>query len=98
MQRGGVLSLEQAWLLARAWYVDDIYDEVIGEPARKVAAFSADVVDQEVIDGAVNGIGVLVKVTGSRLRRVQTGFVRNYALAVAVGAVAILAYAVTRSG
>jgi hypothetical protein len=38
-----------------------------------------------------------VRAGGTRLRTVQSGFVRNYALAVAVGAVAILAYAVART-
>ena len=39
----------------------------------------------------VNGVATLVRSGGSRLRTVQSGFVRNYALAVAIGAVAMLA-------
>jgi NADH-quinone oxidoreductase subunit L len=84
-------------VLRRAWYVDDLYDDTIATPGRRLAAFSADVIDAEVIDGAVNGVGTLVRVGGSGLRRVQSGFVRNYALAVAIGAVGILAYMVARS-
>jgi NADH-quinone oxidoreductase subunit L len=53
--------------------------------------------DEDVVDGAVNGVATLVRAGGSRLRTVQTGFVRNYALAVGVGAVGILAFLVTRS-
>ena len=48
--------------------------------------------DARIIDGAVNGVGWLVRETGSGLRRLQTGFVRNYALGVVVGTVALLAY------
>jgi len=84
-------------LLRRAWYVDELYRKVIETPGRALANFSAFVVDAKVIDGTVNGVGALVRAGGSRLRTVQSGFVRNYALAVAVGAVAILAYAVARS-
>ncbi len=43
-----------------------------------------------VIDGAVNGIGALVQVAGATLRRTQTGYVRNYALGIAVGAVILV--------
>ncbi|MGI8809195.1 MAG: NADH-quinone oxidoreductase subunit L [Acidimicrobiales bacterium] len=84
-------------VLRRAWYVDELYQKVVEAPARAVANFSAFFVDAKVIDGTVNGVGALVRAGGSRLRTVQSGFVRNYALAVAVGAVAILAYAVARS-
>jgi NADH-quinone oxidoreductase subunit L len=84
-------------VLRNAWYVDELYQRIVEAPGRAVANFSAFFVDAKVIDGTVNGVGALVRAGGSRLRTVQTGFVRNYALAVAVGAVAILAYAVARS-
>ena len=83
--------------LRRAWYVDDLYRAVVEAPARVLANFSAFVVDAKIIDGTVNGVGALVRAGGSRLRTVQSGFVRNYALAVAIGAVAVLAYAVART-
>ena len=84
-------------VLRRAWYVDELYQRIVEAPGRALANFSAFVVDAKIIDGTVNGVGALVRAGGSRLRTVQTGFVRSYALAVAVGAVAILAYAVARS-
>ena len=90
-------SLEPV-VLQRAWYVDQLYQRIVEAPGRALANFSAFVVDAKVIDGTVNGVGALVRAGGSRLRTVQSGFVRNYALAVAVGAVAILAYAVARAG
>ena len=83
--------------LRRAWYVDEFYRATVEAPGRTLANFSAFVVDAKIIDGTVNGVGALVRAGGSRLRTVQTGFVRNYALAVAVGAVAILAFAVART-
>jgi len=83
--------------LRRAWYVDELYQRIVEAPGRAIANFSAFVVDAKIIDGTVNGVGALVRAGGSRLRGVQSGFVRSYALAVAVGAVAILAYAVART-
>jgi NADH-quinone oxidoreductase subunit L len=90
-------SAVEPLVLQRAWYADDIVRALVEAPSRAVANFSAYVVDTKIIDGTVNGVGALVRAGGSRLRGVQSGFVRNYALAVAVGAVAILAYAVARS-
>ena len=54
--------------------------------------------DLGIIDGAVNGVATLVRDAGGRLRRVQTGLVRNYALGVVVGAVALLVYLAVRAG
>ena len=84
-------------LLQHAWYVDELYEALVWKPSRALANASAFIVDAKIIDGTVNGVGALVRAGGSRLRTVQSGFVRNYALAVAVGAVAILAYAVART-
>jgi NADH-quinone oxidoreductase subunit L len=83
--------------LQNAWYVDGLYQKLVEAPGRALANFSAFVVDAKIIDGTVNGVGALVRAGGSRLRTIQSGFVRSYALAVAVGAVAILAYAVART-
>ncbi len=97
MKRRVPESAVEPTALRRAWYVDDLYRALVEAPARAVANFSAFVVDARIIDGTVNGVGALVRAGGSRLRTVQSGFVRNYALAVAVGAVAVLAYAVART-
>ena len=49
-----------------------------------------------VVDGAVNGIAQLIGGSSQELRKVQTGYVRNYALAVALGVVVILGYLAIR--
>ncbi|MGH9188557.1 MAG: NADH-quinone oxidoreductase subunit L [Acidimicrobiales bacterium] len=87
-------SVEPA-VLAHGWYVDDLYRHTVEEPGRALATLSADV-DQKVIDGAVNGVGALVKAGGSRLRAVQSGYVRNYALSIAAGAVGVLGWVLAR--
>jgi len=85
-------------VLRRAWYIDDtLYPNVVERPGLALADFSADVVDHEVIDGAVNGVGHLVRAGGGQLRKLQTGYVRNYALGIAAGSVAVLAWMLARA-
>ena len=67
----------------------------IGEMSWHLAeldGFIAYGVDRGVIDGAVNGTGRVVTWFSGVGRRVQTGLVRNYALAFLVGAAALFVY------
>jgi NADH-quinone oxidoreductase subunit L len=84
-------------VLRRAWFVDPLYAAVIERPGLALSNFSAFVVDQLVVDGAINSVGRLVRSGGSQLRKLQTGYVRNYALSVAAGSVALLLYVVVRA-
>ena len=81
-------------VLERAWGVDALYSALVERPGRALATWAADVFDKRVVDGAVNGVATVVRGTGSRLRAVQSGYVRNYALGVTLGAVALLGYVV----
>ncbi|MGH9301140.1 MAG: NADH-quinone oxidoreductase subunit L, partial [Acidimicrobiales bacterium] len=106
----GVLLAGRFWLhhwqqpklepnfLQRAWRLDDAYNLVLGRGGTAAARFSAFVVDNKIIDGAVNGLPQLVRSSGRSLRRLQTGYVRNYALGIAAGVVILLAFVVSRSG
>jgi NADH-quinone oxidoreductase subunit L len=87
-------ALEPA-VLQKAYYLDDVYDATLGRPGEAFARFAA-IFDRDVIDGAVNGVGRLARGAGGSLRRIQTGFVRQYALGISIGAVALLAYMLTR--
>jgi NADH-quinone oxidoreductase subunit L len=82
--------------LQRGFYVDDFYGGAVVGPAKLGSAFLAYVLDRRIVDGAANGLGRLFAVTAGVGRRVQTGFVRNYALAFLLGAVAILLYLAVR--
>jgi NADH-quinone oxidoreductase subunit L len=83
--------------LQRVWYWDDFYDTVIGRPSQKLATFCAWVVDARIIDGAVNGAAQLVRSTGSLTRKLQTGYVRNYALGIALGMAALVVFLLSRT-
>ena len=83
--------------LARAWRIDELVTNFMGGPGRR--AFERTTrFDEQVVDGAVNATGTLVRRAGTRLRATQTGLVRSYALGIAVGAVALLVWFITRAG
>ncbi len=88
-------ALEPAFL-QRVWYWDDLYDAVIGRPGQAMARFAATVVDGRIIDGAVNGAASVVRKSASAVRRLQTGYVRNYALGIALGLAAVIAFFISR--
>ncbi|HEY0072785.1 MAG TPA: NADH-quinone oxidoreductase subunit L [Abditibacteriaceae bacterium] len=49
-------------------------------------------IDENIVDGIVNGLGLLVSQSAASLRLTQTAYVRNYALVMAIGGAMILAY------
>ncbi|MBW8010765.1 MAG: NADH-quinone oxidoreductase subunit L [Chloroflexi bacterium] len=79
----------------RFWH-DWIHDSVIANGFRSLTRFLADPVDLGVIDGIANGLADFVQGSAARLRVIQTGYVRNYALSVLLGVVVILGYLITR--
>ena len=52
----------------------------LGSGARRLGIFTYDVVDQKVVDGAVNEIAEVTGETGGLLRYIQSGRVQRYAL------------------
>jgi NADH-quinone oxidoreductase subunit L len=85
-----------AALSERAWGVDAVYAKLVDGPGRQTAEVLAGGFDQGVVDGAVNGVAAAVAFFGRSLRRVQTGFVRNYALALFTGGTAVLFFILVR--
>jgi len=64
----------------------------------EAAQFSDDVIEPQVIDGAVTGLAVSVRRSAEGLRKVQSGFVRHYALATVLGLAVVIVYLVARVG
>jgi NADH-quinone oxidoreductase subunit L len=83
--------------LQRVWYWDDVYDRLIGRPSQQLAYVCAWVIDTRVIDGAVNGAARLVRSTGTLTRKLQTGYVRNYALGISLGMAALIVFMLSRT-
>ncbi len=97
---GARMTSSARWLydiVYNKYYVDEAYTEVIVKPLRMLAGFLTDAVEARGIDRAVNELARLFGLVGEGLRRLQTGLVRNYALAMFVGIVAVVIYFVVRS-
>jgi NADH-quinone oxidoreductase subunit L len=82
-------------VLAHAWYYDEGIAAFVAGPGTK-AFEGAAAFDRTVVDGGVVGVSRLVGLVGTGVRRVQTGFVRSYALGLAAGVVVVLGYFLTR--
>jgi NADH-quinone oxidoreductase subunit L len=77
-----------------AYRVDAIYGKTLVAPGLKAAEAAAFKVDLPAIDGAVNGVGGLVRWIGEKARFIQTGQVRNYAAFLMIAAILLLIWAV----
>jgi NADH-quinone oxidoreductase subunit L len=65
------------------WFDQHVIDKIVnalGSGARKAGRVTYDLVDQKVVDGAVNDIAEVTGETGGLLRYVQSGRVQRYAL------------------
>jgi NADH-quinone oxidoreductase subunit L len=78
------------------YYVDEIYDAAVVEPIKQGSDFLWHGVDEKVVDGAVNGSAGVIAWLSGHLRKLETGFVQNYALAILLGAVLIAGYLLGR--
>ncbi len=80
-------------LLMGKYYVDEIYDSIIVQPIKRVSTVVLwRVTDAGVIDGTVNGLGLVVRGSSAVWRRLQTGSVRAYAMSFFAGVVVIVGY------
>jgi NADH-quinone oxidoreductase subunit L len=82
------LSTTFDWDFWHDWF----HDQFIGRIYRQGARILAQPIDLGFIDGIANGLAEFVGSLSDRLRKVQTGFVRNYALGVFAGVIIILGY------
>lgn len=86
------LSEKLAFTVDWQFLHDFIHDSVLVEPFKATAAFLANPIDQGIIDGLVNSLAELVQESASKLRQMQTGYVRNYALSILLGVAALVAW------
>ena len=89
-------SLEPRFLV-KAWGIDWFLDKVFSGGSQVLAHSMNSVVDNAVIDGVVKGTGTLVAATAGQVRKVQSGYVRSYALVISFGVVLILGFVLTRA-
>jgi NADH-quinone oxidoreductase subunit L len=79
-------------LLAGKYFVDEAYDAVVVRPLIKGSERIYAGFDLKIVDGALNGSAAAADRAGRGLSRLQTGLLRDYALAFLVGAVIFLGF------
>ena len=83
-------------LLLNKYWIDELYDWVIVKPIVGAGKLANRFIEADALDGGGRGLVWLVGKTSVGLRRVQSGYVRSYALVFLVGAVLILLYYIIR--
>ncbi len=84
-----------AWLADKfewSFWHDFVHNNLIRDMFVSFADFLANVIDKDGVDGLVNGTGNVTRLLAGAFRVMQTGYVRNYALSVFLGMVALLIY------
>jgi NADH-quinone oxidoreductase subunit L len=105
LSRAGNLRRRRAYALAgplitaarNKFWVDEIYGRAIVLPGKSFARWLTDSFDVRVIDGAINGFGSFVTTLSERGRRLQTGYVRNYAVTFLFGVVILVSVLMARA-
>jgi NADH-quinone oxidoreductase subunit L len=82
-------------LLYNKYWIDELYSKTIVQPVLKasdkiILAF----MDTTIIEGIVNGVPNLIGAFSRSLRKIQTGFLSNYGLVMAIGALFIIVFVV----
>ena len=77
-------------VLLNKYFIDEFNNIVWVAEGKRLANWLWRTFDVGVVDGIVNGVAGLVGWLGSGLRKTQTGFVRSYALSMAIGIIAVL--------
>jgi NADH-quinone oxidoreductase subunit L len=83
-------------LVLHKYYVDEALTTVLIRPVLALSSGATRVVESLTLDGASRGIAWLFRGGSGGLRRLQTGYMRNYALAIMLGVVLIVLYYAVR--
>jgi len=83
-------------LILNKYYVDEVYGALFVIPGRKLSEFLYDRFDLGIVDGLVNFVGEFVEQAGEGLKRIQTGYVRQYGFAFLLSALCVLGYFLLR--
>lgn len=83
-------------LVFNKYYVDEFYEAIIVRPGYALSdKLMFRLIDTGVIEGVVNGMGIMARLIGSTVRLFQSGVVRTYALFMLIGFVFIVYRLVT---
>jgi NADH-quinone oxidoreductase subunit L len=76
-------------VLADKWYIDELYNFIIVKPLQWLAKFLNNIVEKNIIDWLVNGVGRIVNYASRQVRLLQSGLVGNYVLLMVLGMLAL---------
>ncbi|HEU0174949.1 MAG TPA: NADH-quinone oxidoreductase subunit L [Blastocatellia bacterium] len=86
-------------LLEDKYRVDEFYDATVIGPVENLSRDGLwKIVDVKIIDGIVNGVARMFAALASALRYTQTGFARNYAAVILLGAIIVIGYFIVSLG
>jgi NADH-quinone oxidoreductase subunit L len=78
-------------VLLNKYKVDELYNYIFVDGlVHKVAKFLYTVGDVKIVDGAVNGIARLIGSTSQSGKKLQTGYVQQYAFTMGLGLVVLV--------
>lgn len=83
-----------ASVIAHKFYIDEFYNWMVVEPIKAMSTLFHRYLDKKGIDAVVNGFGELPVLVGGQLRKLQNGNVEYYLLAMVVGIITILLFAI----
>ncbi|HYB01368.1 MAG TPA: NADH-quinone oxidoreductase subunit L [Ktedonobacteraceae bacterium] len=78
------------------YYVDEFFILVLIQPTLWIARTATRLFERDALDGGSRSLGKLFLGMSRGLRRLQTGYVRNYALAILIGVLLIIVYYAVR--
>jgi len=81
-------SLYEIW--KQKYNLDEAYEGIIVRPTVRFSDKVLAVFDMKVVDGFVNAVAGIVRLTGSLIRYIQTGITSNYALFLVLGVILVL--------
>ena len=83
--------------LLNKWYLDELYEKIFVNPAKKIGSFFWKKGDVGIIDRfGPNGISKLVKIISNKTGRLQTGFIYDYAFVMLLGLSILLTYLILK--
>jgi len=77
-------------LVYRKYMIDELYENVITKPLNFIGEGLYKVVDNQIVDGIVNGCGYVVSGVSGVIRRAQTGNIGFYVFVMVISIVLIL--------
>jgi len=83
-------------IIFNKYYIDEIYNAIFVQPIRRGSEWLWHSFDDGMVDATANGSGRLFIGLSTILKRLQTGYVQNYAVWMLVGTVLLMAYCLFR--